>query len=120
MLKKLKAYLKDLRDRYVVNQAQVTLPEFAPDRAVRYAVTFSGRVQHVGFRLELSELGKRLGLTGFCENLPEGDVYAEIQGPENRIRFLLDFMESLIRIHITGKTMILLPTVRDESSFAIR
>ncbi|MBQ9991783.1 MAG: acylphosphatase [Lachnospiraceae bacterium] len=71
----------------------------------RYRVLFSGRVQKVGFRLEVCELAVRLGLTGFCKNLENGDVLAEFQGTEEKINFLISFMESLKRIRITNKVM---------------
>ena len=97
---------KQLRDTYVVNQAQqAKLPQFAPDRLRRYRIIFSGRVQKVGFRLEVSELARRLGLTGFCQNLENGDVLAELQGPDNKIQYLISFMESLKRIKIRNKVM---------------
>ena len=102
----IKSRCKNIRDSYVVNQAQsVKLPEFTDAPIKRYRIVFSGRVQKVGFRLEVSELAKRLGLTGYCRNLASGDVEAELQGPDNRIQFLLSFMESLIRIRIREKTV---------------
>ena len=117
MFKKL---LKQFRDRYVINQAwNAPVPEFTPSRVCRYGIRFSGRVQNVGFRLEVAELAKNLGLTGFCENLPDGDVYAQLQGPENKILYLVSFMESLVRIRITEKIMEELP-LQEERGFAIR
>lgn len=102
----LKSKFIEIRDNYVINQAwKAKLPEFTEDRICRYRIQFSGRVQKVGFRLEVNELCKRLGLTGFCENLENGDVLAELQGPENKIFFLVQFMKSLKRIKITNKVM---------------
>ena len=49
---------------------------------------------------ELEQMAARLGLTGWVKNLENGDVQAEIQGYESRIRFLLKFMRSLKRIKI--------------------
>ena len=115
---KLKQTFKRIRDQLVIDQVwHAKLPEFSPDRVCRYRIIFSGRVQKVGFRLEVQELAKRLNLTGFCENLPNGTVLAELQGPENRIRFLVSFLESLIRIKITGKTMEELPLREQETGF---
>ena len=96
--------LKFIRDNYVINQVKkVKLPEFEPGNIRRYKITFSGRVQNVGFRLEVCELAKRLGLTGFCKNLENGDVLAEMQGEDEKIQYLLIFMESLKRIKIKNK-----------------
>ena len=92
---------KKFRDDYVIHQVEKTkLPDFEDDYFVRRRVTFHGRVQHVGFRLELEQMATRLGLTGWVKNLENGDVQAEIQGYESRIRFLLKFMHSLKRIKI--------------------
>ena len=78
----------NIRDNYVKNQVQrLKLPEFPLDNICRYEIIFSGRVQHVGFRLEVCELAKRLDLTGFCKNLQDGTVLAEIQGPDNKIQY---------------------------------
>lgn len=107
-----------IRDNYVINQVtRLKLPAFSEDKTVRYRITFSGRVQHVGFRLEVSELARRLELTGFCQNLENGDVLAEFQGPKNRIKFLVTFLESLKRIKITNKTVERLPLKEGETAF---
>ena len=115
----IKEKLKQLRDRYVITQAwNARLPNFEGADLCRYRLCFSGRVQKVGFRLEVSELAKRQELTGFCKNLPNGDVYAELQGPRERIFFLVVFMESLVRIKIREKTMEELP-LQEETEFLI-
>ena len=101
-----KEKFKKVRNDYVINQvAGIELPQFEADVYRRYQVQFSGRVQNVGFRLEVYELAKRLGLTGYCKNLENGDVLAELQGEKNRIRFLVSYMESLKRIKIRQKTV---------------
>ncbi len=114
----LKQSLKKFRDGYVTNQVQrVPLPHFPADRICRLRVTFSGRVQKVGFRQEVQELALRLGLTGFCKNLENGDVLAQLQGPENKIQFLLTFMQSLKRIKIRHKIVEEIPLLADETQF---
>ena len=100
----LKEKVKQFKNDYVIRQvARLELPEFVGGSVKRYRVRFSGRVQKVGFRLEVQELAVRLGLTGWCENQPNGDVLAELQGPTERIEFLISFMESLKRVKITEK-----------------
>lgn len=117
----IKRTFKRIRDQYVIGQAQrAELPEFAPEPVCRYRIVFSGRVQKVGFRLEVEELAKRLELTGFCENLPNGDVLAQLQGPKEKIRFLISFMESLKRIRIRKKTVQRLSLCPDETGFVRR
>ena len=114
----LKATFIKLRDDYVIHQAQsAKLPEFAGSQICRRRITFSGRVQKVGFRLEVCELAKRLGLTGFCKNLSDGRVQAELQGPEEKICFLVTFMETLKRVKITEKLVEEMEVVDGEADF---
>lgn len=102
----LKERFVKFRDDYVIKQVEkLQLPAFPSDDMRRYRVIFSGRVQKVGFRLEVCELAKRLSLTGFCQNLENGDVLAELQGQDNKIKYLISFMESLKRIKIKNKVI---------------
>ena len=101
-----KSKFKKFRNDYVLNQVKnVKIPNFNTSEVKRYEYIFSGRVQKVGFRLELSELSKRLGLVGYCKNLEDGSVYAHIQGEIDKIDFLVKFMESLKRMKISNKTI---------------
>ena len=112
--------LKEFRRNYVINQvAKVKLPEFTEDKTVRMGITFSGRVQRVGFRLEVEQLAKRLGLTGNISNLENGDVRLEIQGAKNKILFIIDFMNNLIRIKIRSMKKENLPLIDGETEFII-
>lgn len=111
---------KKYRDDYVIRQVQkVNLPDFPNDRFLRRRVTFRGRVQHVGFRLEVEQMASRLGLTGWVRNLDDGGVEAEFQGYESRIRFLLKFMHSLKRIKIKNMENIPRAPRQNETAFKI-
>ena len=93
--------LKSARNTYICHQVnRVRLPDFEENRFVRRHITFHGRVQRVGFRIELAQMAERLELTGWVKNAEKGKVIAEVQGFESRIRFLLKFMNSLKRIKI--------------------
>lgn len=92
-------------------------PEFGPDEEKRYRIIFSGTVQGVGFRYEMWIIAERLELTGFCKNLPDGRVFAELQGPENKIMHLIHLMDSIRRIHIESKEMTELPLKKEEKEF---
>lgn len=107
-----------MRDDYVIKQvAEIELPEFEPDKIRRYLAIFSGRVQHIGFRLEVSELAKRLELTGYCTNLENGDVMVELQGPKNKIKYLVSFMYTLKRIKIKSRTVVRMDLIEEEVGF---
>ena len=114
----IKTRFKQVRDNYVIRQAErAVLPEFPVGPVCRRRIRFSGRVQKVGFRLEVCQLAGRLDLTGWCMNLEDGDVLAEFQGTKERIDFLVSFMESLKRIRIRNKEIVELEPVPDEKIF---
>ena len=93
--------LKSARNTYICHQVnRVRLPDFEENRFVRRHITFHGRVQKVGFRIELAQMAERLEQTGWVKNAENGEVISEVQGFESRIRFLLKFMNSLKRIKI--------------------
>ena len=117
----IKEKISKFKNNYVINQVKnAKIPEFSGNAdIIRKRMTFSGKVQNIGFRLEFSELAKRLGLTGFCENLENGDVFAEVQGSEEKIDFLIFFMESLKRIRITNKIIEDIDVNSDEKEFAV-
>ena len=120
-MKAMKIKLKAIRDNYVINQVEkAEIPTFEQDKICRYRVTFSGRVQKVGFRLEVCELAKRLELTGYCRNLENCDVETEIQGPKNKIKYLVSFMESLVRIKVTKRKVEKMEVIHDEREFEKR
>ena len=114
----IKSFVKWLRNQYVANQVQqASIPDFPPDEVCRYRAIFYGRVQHVGFRMETALLARQLDLTGFCRNQEDGSVFAELQGPENRILFLISFLESLTRIQIHEKILTRIPLCANETGF---
>ncbi len=55
----------------------------------RYLVTVTGKVQGVFFRDTARREARRLGLTGFARNDPDGSVYIEAEGDEDSLRQFL-------------------------------
>lgn len=49
----------------------------------------TGRVQGVGYRYSMRHIAVELGLTGWCRNLPGGEVEAEVFGPPDAVEKLL-------------------------------
>jgi acylphosphatase len=58
---------------------------------MRYCITIKGRVQGVFFRKHTLEKAKELGIKGFVQNLPDGSVYCEAEGPEDELQWFMDW-----------------------------
>ena len=118
---KIKSRLKKLGDDLAIRHVkEMKLPDFEEDKVKRYRMIFKGKVQRVGFRAQLALLADRLGLTGFCHNKPNGDVIAEIQGPENKILYAIRCMGVLDRIHVKDKKAKHIPILKNEKGFLKR
>ncbi|EGG38081.1 acylphosphatase [Paenibacillus sp. HGF5] len=112
--------LKKLRNDYVIWHAnRVKLPERTPGNIVRTKAVFSGKVQKVGFRLEIYCIARRMNLTGWVRNLQDGSVEAEFQGEASQIDFLVHCMRSLKRASVQKVTVADLPIKEEEESFVI-
>jgi acylphosphatase len=51
-----------------------------------FNLKITGRVQGVWYRASARRKAEELGLCGFVKNLPDGGVYAEAEGPEDRLQ----------------------------------
>lgn len=93
--------INEYRKIYVVVQVRnIKMPVFQKSDIKRQRVVFSGKVQRVGFRLEVYELAKRLDLTGWVKNRRDKSVEAHIQGEGDKIDFFIKFMKSLKRAKV--------------------
>ncbi len=84
---------------------------------VRRHIYFSGRVQGVGFRFQASWAAKRLGLTGWVINLPDGRVEMEVQGEPRAIEKLLELLNEDMYIRISKTECTELPLKEGEKKF---
>ena len=84
---------------------------------VRKHIYFTGRVQGVGFRFQAGWAAKRLNLTGWVRNLPDGRVEMEVQGEPLAIEQLLKGLnnDTYIQIHYIDSSEI--PLKEGERSF---
>ena len=57
----------------------------------RVRLTASGRVQGVFFRASVRDEARRLGVTGWVRNAPDGSVHAEVQGDADTVSALVGF-----------------------------
>jgi acylphosphatase len=61
--------------------------------ARRLRAVVRGEVQGVGYRWAVQRQARRLGLTGYAQNLPDGSVRVEAEGDPAR----LDELEAFLR-----------------------
>lgn len=84
---------------------------------VRKKIIFQGNVQFVGFRFHSKYIADALGLTGFVENLPDGDVLMEVQGSEQTIEELILALRQRKPIRIDSMEVAYLPVKERERGF---
>lgn len=87
------------------------------DEIVRKKLIFKGEVQFVGFRFQSKYLADTLGLTGYVENLPNGDVLMEVQGRERTIDDLVLCLHQRSPIRIDSVEEEYLPLKEREKKF---
>lgn len=112
--------LKKLRNSYVIRQVKnIKFPKFYSEHIIREKIIFIGKVQKVGFRLEIYLLAKRLNLSGWVKNNNDKSVEAEIQGPSDKITFIIEFMKSLKRASVKEVVVTELEIKTNEKGFVL-
>ena len=97
------------------------MPQVDPYKdVIREHIIFSGRVQGVGFRYQATYAAKRVGLTGWVENLPDGSVEMEVQGTPAGIGMLLTHMRSGHWIRIDHMDIEEIPVKDGERGFGVK
>ena len=56
-----------------------------------YNIIVKGNVQGVSYRFATLAKAIQLSLTGYVKNLPNGDVYIEVEGKEDNINKLIEW-----------------------------
>lgn len=59
------------------------------ESGVHYDIRVYGKVQGVWYRASTRQKAEELGLTGFVQNMPDGSVYIEAEGPKDRLDALV-------------------------------
>lgn len=57
----------------------------------RIIIKVYGKVQGVFFRYTTRKIARNLGLTGTVRNMPDGSVFIDAEGPEEKLNDLLKF-----------------------------
>jgi acylphosphatase len=83
-------------------------------------ISFSGRVQGVGFRYTTRSLAAGFPVTGFVRNLPDGRVQLVLEGAASEIdRFLVELRKEMGQ-YIHSQTEIVQPASKNFIGFEIR
>jgi acylphosphatase len=59
-----------------------------------YRIRISGQVQGVGFRWNAAHQARKLGITGFAKNTPDGSVYIEAEGIESELKKFIEWCKT--------------------------
>ena len=86
---------------------------------VRRHIIFYGYVQGVGFRWRASSSARRLGISGWVRNLPDGSVEMEAEGTEKAIDDMILAIEKGTFVRIENMSVKTIP-LHGDSGFEIR
>ena len=81
---------------------------------------FSGRVQGVGFRWQTQAFARKLGLSGWVRNLPDGRVELVVEGERHLLDDFLTALEKEFRGCVTERNVQTRPAAGGLASFEIR
>lgn len=62
-------------------------------KLIRAHVIVTGKVQGVFYRATASEEARMLGLTGWIRNRPDGSIEAVFEGPEEKVKKMVDWCD---------------------------
>lgn len=87
---------------------------------VREHITFSGRVQGVGFRYKISHLAGHYGVTGWVRNEYDGNVSAELQGTAPELDAIIGHLSDDRYIYLDEVRRERIELLSDERNFEVR
>ena len=67
---------------------------------IRYVVSYTGRVQGVGFRMTTLSQARGLDVHGFVRNEPDGGVLMDVEGSPDELKELLSRIDSAMTGYI--------------------
>jgi acylphosphatase len=86
----------------------------------RVQVTYTGRVQGVGFRATTRSIARGFPITGWVRNEADGTVTFVAQGEHQDIAAALDAITARMTRHIANASITDIPPISGESGFEIR
>jgi acylphosphatase len=91
-----------------------------PSTLERREVTYSGRVQGVGFRYTTRQLAQGRPLTGFVRNLPDGRVQLVVEGASGELDGFLAAIADRMSDHIRHAAIDVRPATSEFTDFEVR
>lgn len=91
----------------------------APNSTIRAELTYSGRVQGVGFRYTAASLARGFRVTGFVRNRPDGTVELVAEGAPAEVYHFLDAVRKQFERHIREVSRYDRPASGEFPDFAI-
>lgn len=86
----------------------------------RVRVSYSGRVQGVGFRYRTRELAMEYAVSGWVRNLPDGRVEVEVEGTVAEVDSFLSSLSSMLSCFISSEAVEQVPLLSERAGFKIR
>lgn len=87
---------------------------------IRKRISFSGRVQGVGFRFTAIQYARRFGLSGWVRNMYDGTVLMEVQGETHVINKLIDCLNNDRFIRIDSMKQKEIPVIENDQGFDLK
>ena len=87
---------------------------------LRQSITYTGRVQGVGFRATTRRVAEAFAVSGWVRNEPDGSVRVEVQGEGAEIDRFRDAVRQRLGANVKSESSSDLPVQEAESSFSIR
>jgi acylphosphatase len=85
-----------------------------------YTAYISGKVQGVFYRVSTKEKAEELGLKGIVENLPDGRVYLEAEGEENKLEQLMEWCRKGPKNAMVEDVFVEEGEIRNYKDFSVR
>lgn len=91
-----------------------------PATRFRYDVTFTGRVQGVGFRFAACRVAERFDLAGWVRNEPDGSVRCVVEGEPSELDAFVAAVQEDMSGYVRDTRVTEAPAAGDLRGFGVR
>lgn len=88
--------------------------------SIRFTITFTGRVQGVGFRATTRSIAEGFAVTGFVRNERDGSVLCVAEGERDEIQRFIKFVQQAMDGNIADTRIAESPATGEFDGFGIR